>query len=152
MKRLLLIACLGSISLSPLVARADQVAVKKPAKLVTVAKDKLVLAKGIFFKPSSSTIHEDSLPTLDAVAGVLEKNAKMRLRIEVHTDSRGSSAYNRKVSQDRANAIKKYLVGKGIQAKRLVAKGYGEDQPIADNQTEAGRAANRRIALVVLAK
>ncbi len=151
MKRLQLIACVFVCLMlgASWTAHADTAAAKSK-KLVTVTKNKLVLAQGIHFGTNKATIQKSSLPALDAAAKILKRNKKMRLRIEVHTDSRGSSRYNRRLSQARASAIAKYLVGKGIKAKRLVPKGFGEDAPIADNRTAAGRARNRRIELVIL--
>ena len=65
-----------------------------------------------------------------------------------HTDSRSSDAYNMTLSQNRANAVRDYLISKGIAAERLTAKGYGESQPVADNETEEGRFKNRRVELI----
>lgn len=151
MKRLQLIACVFLMLGTSWTAHA-QTKVAKPKKLVTVTTKKLVLAQGIHFHSNASTIQKTSLPALDAAAKILERNEKMRLQIEVHTDSRGSSRYNRRLSQARAAAIAEYLAGKGVKAKRLVAKGFGEDAPIADNRTAAGRAKNRRIELVILGR
>jgi outer membrane protein OmpA-like peptidoglycan-associated protein len=68
----------------------------------------------------------------------------MRLRIEGHTDDVGADEFNQKLSQDRADSVRTYLVGKGIAEDRLEAVGYGETKPVQDNKTSAGRAANRR--------
>ena len=67
-----------------------------------------------------------------------------------HTDSRGSDAYNQKLSQRRAEAVKKYLVGKGIEANRVYTEGKGEKQPVADNKTKEGKAKNRRVEIEVV--
>ncbi len=152
MRRLQLIACVFLLLGPSLAGHADTTAQKskKSKKLVTVTKHKLVLAQGIHFDTNKATIQKSSLPALDATAKILKSNKKMRLQIEVHSDSRGSSSYNRRLSQARAGAIAKYLAGKGVKAKRLVPKGFGEDAPIADNRTAAGRAKNRRIELVIL--
>ena len=149
MKRLQLIACVFLMLGASWKAHADTTSAK-PKKLVTVTKTKLVLAQGIHFDTNKATLHKSSLPTLDATAKILKRKKKMRLRIEVHSDSRGSSAYNRRLSQERANAIARYLAGKGVKAKRLAPKGFGEDAPISDNRTAAGRAKNRRIELVII--
>jgi outer membrane protein OmpA-like peptidoglycan-associated protein len=148
MTRVLWIALVGAMLATTGPARADTAKKKQP--LVAIGKDKLVLAKGISFESGTSTIHKDALPTLDATAKVLNKHKKMRLQIQVHSDSQGSSHFNRRITQERADAIAKYLTGKGIKAKRLAAKGFGEDAPIADNRKAAGRAANRRVELVIL--
>jgi OOP family OmpA-OmpF porin len=137
MRGLLLIICFG------LVAGAGPRADAKP-------EQRKLIAHGIQFKTGTAKIHKASLPTLDGVAKTMKRNKKIMVRIEVHTDSTGSSRYNRRISQERANAIAKYLVSKGVKARRLDPKGYGEDKPIADNKTAAGRAKNRRVELVIV--
>jgi len=149
MKRLQLIACVFLMLGASWTVRADT-AKTTSKKLVTVTKKKLVLAQGVSFDTNAATLDKHSLPALDETAKILRGDKKMRLQIEVHSDSQGSSSYNRRLSQERANAIAKYLAGKGVKAKRLVPKGFGEDQPIADNRTAAGRAKNRRVELVIL--
>ena len=67
-----------------------------------------------------------------------------------HTDSMGSEAYNQGLSERRAQSVQDYLVSKGVKAQRLTAKGYGESMPVASNDTDAGRAENRRVELIVL--
>jgi OOP family OmpA-OmpF porin len=73
----------------------------------------------------------------------------MQVRIEGHTDSRGSRAYNLRLSQSRADSVRAYLIGKGISSDRLEAKGYGPDQPIDNNKTAAGRERNRRVEFMI---
>ena len=80
----------------------------------------------------------------------LTENPGLRVELRGHTDSRGTPAYNLKLSQDRAAAVRAYLIAQGIPAARLVAKGYGETQPLAPNTTDPGRALNRRTELRVL--
>jgi outer membrane protein OmpA-like peptidoglycan-associated protein len=75
---------------------------------------------------------------------LLKQHTTARIEIDGHTDSVGTPAYNQHLSQDRANAVRAYLIQNGIVAKRLVAKGFGATQPIASNATEEGRQANRR--------
>ena len=82
---------------------------------------------------------------LNEVADVLIRNADMVVRIEGHTDSRGSDKYNKRLSQDRANSVQKYLVGQAVPAARMTAVGLGEEQPIESNDSEDGRAKNRRV-------
>lgn len=102
---------------------------------------------GINFELGSATIKEESYPTLDDIFNMLNDNAEMKLTINGHTDSQGSADYNKKLSTNRAESVKKYLVEKGIATERLEAFGKGEEEPVADNSTQLGRAANRRVEL-----
>ena len=73
-----------------------------------------------------------------------------KIEVQAHTDYKGSGEANLKLSEQRALSVKNYLVSQGVSEKRLIAKGYGESQPIADNKTEEGRAKNRRVELKVI--
>jgi OOP family OmpA-OmpF porin len=84
---------------------------------------------------------------LDEAAAVFEKNPNLKVVIEGHTDNIGTAKYNMKLSLRRANAVRDYLVSKGIAKERLSTKGYGFTQPVATNETEEGRALNRRVQL-----
>jgi len=103
---------------------------------------------GILFDVDSTTIRPESKPVLDEVVRILKAEPAWRLTIEGHTDSAGDDAHNLKLSQGRAEAVKAYLVGQGIEAERLKAIGFGESKPVAENATELGRARNRRVELV----
>lgn len=100
---------------------------------------------GVTFETAKAIIKTSSNKELDNAVKVLNENPTIKLEIEGHTDSSGDDAMNLKLSQERADAVKDYLVNKGIEAKRLTAKGYGETKPIADNNTKEGRAKNRRV-------
>jgi OOP family OmpA-OmpF porin len=76
----------------------------------------------------------------------------VKLDVSGHTDNQGKKAYNQKLSEDRAAAVKKYLVSKGVAAERVVTSGHADDQPVADNGTKEGRAANRRVEVRYLLK
>jgi OmpA-OmpF porin, OOP family len=84
------------------------------------------------------------------VASILQDNLSLRIRIEGHTDSVGSERYNQRLSQLRSNAIRKFLVDRGVDGARLEAIGFGEATPIADNKTAEGRAKNRRVEFNIL--
>ncbi len=100
--------------------------------------------KNLEFDFGKATIRAKSYPSLDRVAALLtEKN--FSLKLAGHTDNVGSDAANLKLSKDRAESVKAYLVGKGANASRVEATGYGESQPIATNGTAAGRQQNRRV-------
>ena len=101
--------------------------------------------RGIEFDAGRSSLRPESMPTLDAAAKVFVGHPELRLRISVHTDSQGQAAENRALSGRRANALRDYLVDRGVSAGRVEARGVGQDEPIASNADEAGRAANRRV-------
>jgi OOP family OmpA-OmpF porin len=102
---------------------------------------------GIKFETDSAAIQSEYRENLSEVMDLLQSAPEMRLEIQGHTDSVGSEEYNRTLSQRRARAVKEYFVQRGINADRLKAVGYGESQPTASNETEAGRARNRRVQL-----
>ena len=102
----------------------------------------------VFFDTNSANIKPESYPDLDRVVSFMNESVKGAAGvIEGHTDSVGNDDYNLKLSQRRADAVRQYLVGKGVAATRLEAQGLGEAQPVADNNTAEGRAQNRRVVL-----
>jgi OOP family OmpA-OmpF porin len=103
----------------------------------------------INFQTASDEINPDSFSLLDQLASVAEECPAARIVIEGHTDSRGRDVYNQSLSESRAVSVLDYLLAKGLPSNRLSAIGYGESQPIADNNTEEGRAINRRIEFTV---
>jgi outer membrane protein OmpA-like peptidoglycan-associated protein len=88
-----------------------------------------------------------SFKGLDEVVKIMAADQAMKITIDGHTDNVGSDASNQKLSENRANAVKSYLVKKGVDANRIEVTGYGETKPIADNKTAAGRQKNRRVEL-----
>jgi outer membrane protein OmpA-like peptidoglycan-associated protein len=102
---------------------------------------------GINFDLDSDVIRDESKPTLDKIVAVLKAKADWKLKIEGHTDSSGGDAHNQELSQKRADAVKTYLVTAGIDGARLTTAGLGATKPVAGNETEAGRAQNRRVEL-----
>jgi outer membrane protein OmpA-like peptidoglycan-associated protein len=94
----------------------------------------------------------EAMAILDKAVGLLDKQEKVVVEVAGHTDSVGTEEYNQKLSERRAIAVKDYLESKGITATRLSAVGYGEAQPVASNDTDAGRALNRRVELIVLSR
>lgn len=119
----------------------------KETKVVVTEADRKVVAdaiKNLEFDLGKATIRAKSYPTLNRVASLLiEKN--FSLKLAGHTDNTGSDALNMRLSKDRAESVKAYLVSQGANASRIEAVGYGETQPIATNNTAAGRQANRRV-------
>lgn len=99
----------------------------------------------IQFDSGSANIREESISTLDAAAELLLANTSANVNIEGHTDDQGPDDLNLNLSQDRAQAVLDYLVGKGVDTSRLSAAGFGEANPVGDNTTDEGRQQNRRI-------
>ena len=85
---------------------------------------------------------------VDGAVKVMKDKPNMRVSVEGHTDSIGSDAYNQKLSERRAQAVRDYLVSQGIDAARISVKGWGKAKPVASNKTEAGRAENRRVEII----
>lgn len=104
-----------------------------------------VVLKGVTFLPGSATLTAEAKVVLETAAAALSGQKSLEVELGGHTDSQGKDAANQALSQRRAESVRQYLVGKGIDAGRMTAVGYGETQPIADNNTPAGRAENRRV-------
>ena len=104
---------------------------------------------GINFAPDSADIDAGSVPILDTAAASIVALPNVKIAIGGHTDNAGSASPNQTLSQRRAEAVQAYLVSKGVNAAQLTAQGFGSSQPIADNSTPEGRAANRRIEFAV---
>jgi OmpA-OmpF porin, OOP family len=114
-------------------------------------KQKLIL-HGVNFKTASAELLEESYYVLENVFNSLEAFPQVKVEIGGHTDSQGNDDYNKTLSLDRAKSVMNYLVLRGISPDRLVARGYGETKPIADNATAEGRAENRRVEMVPINK
>ncbi len=148
-----LAACLGSgCSLvtveqdpfPPLQIRAERSA--PPPPRVVLTESSIKINEKVQFAFGKADIDPVSFGLLDEVAKILVDNEQIELlQVEGHTDNVGSMSVNKKLSDARARAVMKYLVDKGVNKKRLVAKGFGPDRPIADNATQEGQDANRRV-------
>jgi OOP family OmpA-OmpF porin len=103
--------------------------------------------QGVHFAFDSSELTADSTATLDAVVGILQGHPDLMVEIAGHTDDTGPTEYNQGLSERRAQAVLDYLVSHGVNADNITARGYGELEPVADNGTREGRAANRRVEL-----
>jgi OOP family OmpA-OmpF porin len=119
------------------------------------AEPKRIVLRGINFDFDRANIKSEFEPVLDEAARILQDNPNVKVTIEGHTDSIGTEAYNQRLSERRANAVKRYLVSKGVAADRLDTVGKGESEPVAPNRTPEGRdnpegrAMNRRAELKV---
>lgn len=111
-----------------------------------------ITLRNVFFETAKWDLTAASSVELDKVVDLMAKNQSMRVMLEGHTDNVGSDAANQKLSENRAKAVYDYLVKHGVASNRLQYKGYGESKPIADNNTEEGRAQNRRTVFTVLQK
>jgi OOP family OmpA-OmpF porin len=109
-----------------------------------------IVLRGVNFEFNKSTLTANAKTILDMVGEALTKRTDIKVELDGHTDAKGSDAYNMKLSQRRAQTVRTYLVGKGIEAGRMTAVGMGESAPIADNETDEGRELNRRVELKVL--
>lgn len=112
-------------------------------------KQKLVL-KDVNFEFNSAKLTANAKAILGETAELLRDNPEFRVELGGHTDSVGSAEYNRSLSQKRAESVRRFLASQGIDAGRLVARGYGESQPIESNMLKAGRAENRRVEMKVI--
>ncbi len=106
------------------------------------------IALYINFASGDSELTEDAKQVVEQIHKLMISKSNLRLIVEGHTDNVGSHEKNKRLSRERANAVLKYLIDKGINQNRLSAKGYGPDKPISDNSTEEGRRKNRRVELV----
>ncbi len=120
-----------------------------PEELINIQQEEqtFILQSMTTFEVGKSTLTENAKKELKQLAEKIKKYPNSFWRIEGHTDSQGSSEFNKKLSQERAEAVKKYLISLGIPEKSLIAQGMGEDYPIADNKTEEGRQKNRRVVI-----
>jgi len=121
-----------------------------PLERIEIGKS--VILRNIFFDFDEYTLKEESYMELDRVVLFLQQNPTVRIRLDGHTDIKGSHEYNMTLSDNRAKAAYNYLTAKGISKSRLEYRGYGKTVPIADNDTDEGRAMNRRTEIVIIGK
>jgi outer membrane protein OmpA-like peptidoglycan-associated protein len=107
----------------------------------------MVRIHDIKFENDKAEIQPNASTVLDQTAGALQKCPDVKVRLNAYTDSNGSDAYNQKLSDRRANAVREYLESHGVAEGRIEARGLGESNPIADNKTAEGRAENRRVEI-----
>lgn len=108
--------------------------------------------ENIYFDTGKATLKPESTATLQSMSELMLNKKSLEIEISGHTDNVGNDEYNLKLSEDRANAVKNYLVVKGIENSRVKTIGYGPSQPIATNDTEEGRQKNRRISVKIISE
>ncbi|MCO6494899.1 MAG: OmpA family protein [Bacteroidetes bacterium] len=126
--------------------------IEKNLFLVPIEVGATVRLNNIFFEFGSANLKEESYSELNRVVEFMQQNPTVKIELSGHTDNVGSDAANNKLSQDRVNSVKSYLVSKGISESRMTAKGYGKTKPVATNDTEEGRQQNRRVEFSILEK
>jgi len=118
---------------------------------VTITRDKLVIGEKIYFEFGKARLLERSFKLLNQVAKIIQEHPEIRaVSIDGHTDNIGTAEYNRRLSLDRAQSVRTYLLGQGVSAERVRAQGFGPDRPAATNDTEEGREKNRRVEFRIL--
>jgi outer membrane protein OmpA-like peptidoglycan-associated protein len=118
----------------------------KEKQIVEIQQDRIEIKDRVYFDSGKSRIQRRSFKLLDQVARVILEHPELeKVWIEGHTDERGSEQFNEELSQRRAEAVREYLIKKGVAPQRLEARGMGRSMPVAPNTTEKGRAANRRV-------
>jgi outer membrane protein OmpA-like peptidoglycan-associated protein len=124
----------------------------KKRKKIVETDGEIKLLEPIQFETGKSTIKEVSFPILDEVVDLMKSREEIRVGVYGHTDSRGAPGFNTRLSKDRAAAVMKYLVDHGVAAKRLESEGFGPTKPVDTNDTDEGRAKNRRVEFKILEK
>jgi outer membrane protein OmpA-like peptidoglycan-associated protein len=128
---------------------ADNNGCPKKYEHIVVTEAKIELKQKIFFETNKAVIKPRSFSLLTEIAQVLASRPTMTVRIEGHTDSQGKRPRNMTLSQSRADSVRQFLIGLGVEASRLESKGFGPDQPIETNKTAAGREKNRRVEFFI---
>ena len=126
---------------------------KEPARVQLTTEEQEVINKvfhNLEFETGKGIILQSSYAALDELLNLLKRKPTFKLLIDGHTDNVGGKAYNQKLSEARANAVKIYLTDNGIVESRIIAKGYGMMKPVFSNQTDAGRQKNRRVEFTIM--
>ncbi len=124
----------------------------KSLKLIPIEEGQIVRLNNIFFATGKSALNPESFPELNRIAVTMMENKTLSIELGGHTDNTGSNESNLKLSQDRADTVREYLIGKGIEPDRVASKGYGETVPVAKNDTPEGQQRNRRVEFKILKK
>lgn len=114
-----------------------------------IEKGKVIILSNIYFDTDKYELKPASYTELNKLVKLLEDNSQYSITVNGHTDNVGNKSYNLRLSENRAKAVAKYLISKGISEDRITAVGYGSSQPIANNESEEGRMKNRRVSFVI---
>ncbi|MHA8067620.1 OmpA family protein [Aquirufa sp. ROCK2-A2] len=123
---------------------------EKDLVMAPIAKGSSVTINNLFFELNKAALQPESEPELKRIVSVLSENMNLVIEISGHTDNTGSDEINQKLSLDRADAVKTYLLGAGIKTERIKTKGYGSKKPKASNDSDEGRSINRRVDIEIL--
>jgi outer membrane protein OmpA-like peptidoglycan-associated protein len=134
------------------ILRSDDRSPLASRKMIALEEGKRFVFEDLLFGANQSTLATEFVPELERVVRLMHVRPKMRIRVEGHADASGPHDKNIVLAQQRAEAVKKYLMQSGISGERLESVGYGDSRPIADNGTEEGRRLNRRTEFVILQK
>ncbi len=126
--------------------------IEKDIKLKKMEVGNTIVLNNIFFDFDKSTLRDESFPELERLLKLLNDYPTLKIEISGHTDNRGTAAYNKTLSENRAKSVVDYLLGKGINKDRLTFMGYGFDKPVANNDTDEGRQLNRRTEFKIISK
>ena len=125
--------------------------VNKDVEMKNIAVGSKIALRNVFFAIGKADLTSDSHSELKRLVDLLNVVPRLKIELSGHTDNTGSEGLNKKLSQERAESVKAYLVGKGISADRMQAKGYGSSSPIDSNKTKEGRQNNRRTVFEIIA-
>jgi outer membrane protein OmpA-like peptidoglycan-associated protein len=113
------------------------------------ARGLIVNMSDVLFDVDKATLKPGAREKLAKVSGIILSHPGLKLEVEGHADSTGSEEYNQSLSERRASSVRDYLVGQGVSSASITARGFGESQPVATNDTATGRQLNRRVELIV---
>jgi len=126
--------------------------IAKPVTLQKAEVGKKIILNNIFYDFDKANLRFESMNELSRVLQLMSEMPALKIEVSSHTDNKGTDEYNIRLSQERAQSVVDYLISKGVNASRVVAKGYGKAQPVASNDTDEGRQLNRRTEFKILSK
>jgi OOP family OmpA-OmpF porin len=140
----------GYIPLTIIVDPKESVNNKIQRNILLTSTSRAIILDHLIFEMGRAVINSKSYQSLDEVVAMMKDNTKVVIQLEGHTDNIGNAEKNMKLSQDRVEAVKKYLVSKGIDKNRIKTKAFGGTQPLSNERTEEAKALNRRVEMRVL--